>query len=181
MKVFEVKLCAISLAIDVAIENPETLQKHAVKLLPVFSDSQATIGGTPHLELGLGQHLARQMNRRVGSLLTHGITTEVHLGTGLSGIPRNKDADCHANLSQEASGSLVMERPHTSDSNRARPISEGRSVAKAECQADKCRKHFRYRLMGKVVTMRPVPMTSIKPLEAKFYQLMSGQHPRKST
>jgi len=62
-----------------------------------------------------------------------------------------------------------MERPDTSASNRARQISEGRSAAKAGCEADKCSKHFRYRLKGKAGTKRPIPITSVKSLAAMFY------------
>jgi hypothetical protein len=71
----------------------------------------------------------------------------------------------------------VIERPYTSASNRARRISEGRSAAKAEWEADKCSKHFSYRLKGKAGTKRPIPMTSVKPLAARFYRLKSGHAP----
>ena len=68
-------------------------------------------------------------------------------------------------------------RPYTSASNRARRISEGRSAAKAEWEADKCSKHFSYRLKGMAGTKRPIPMTSVKPLAARFYGLKSGDAP----
>ena len=71
----------------------------------------------------------------------------------------------------------MIERPYTLASNRARRISEGRSAAKAEWEADKCSKHFNYRLKGKAGTKRPIPMTSVKPLAARFYRLMSGHAP----
>jgi hypothetical protein len=58
-----------------------------------------------------------------------------------------------------------------SASNRARRISEGRPAAKAKWEADKCSKHFSYRLKGKTGTKRPVPMTSVKSLATRFYQL----------
>jgi len=70
-----------------------------------------------------------------------------------------------------------LERPYTSASNRVRRISEGRSAAKAKWEADKCSKHFSYRLKGKAVTKRPVPMTSVKSLAARFYRLKSGHAP----
>jgi len=68
----------------VAIKNSETLQKHAVKMMAVFSDSQAAIGCTAHLEPGPGQRLARQISRRAQSLLAHGIATEIHWVPGHS-------------------------------------------------------------------------------------------------
>jgi len=71
----------------------------------------------------------------------------------------------------------VIERPYTSASNRARRISKGRSAAKAEWEADKCSKHFRYRLKGKAGTKRLIPMTSVKLLAARFYRLMSRHAP----
>jgi len=71
----------------------------------------------------------------------------------------------------------VIERPYTSASNRARRISEGRSAAKAKWEADKCSKHFSYRLKGKTGTKRPVPMTSVKSLATRFYRLKCGHAP----
>jgi len=38
--------------------------------------------------------------------------------------------------------SMVSERPYTSPSRIARPISEGRAAAKAKWEADKCSKGF---------------------------------------
>jgi len=43
MEVFDAKLWAIGIALDVAIENRETLQMHGVKTVAVLSDSQAAI------------------------------------------------------------------------------------------------------------------------------------------
>jgi ribosomal protein L40E len=63
----------------------------------------------------------------------------------------------------------VIQRPYTSASNRARRICKGRSAAKAEWEANKCRKHFSYRLRGKTGTKRPDPMTSVKSLATRFY------------
>jgi len=177
MEVFDAELWGIGLALDVAIEQRETLQKHGVKTVAVFSDSQATIRRVAHLEPGPGQRLARPINRRARSLLGHGIATEIHWVPGHSGIPGNKEADRQANLARDASGSTVIERPYTTASNRARQISEGRSAAKAEWEADKCSKHFSYRLKGKAGTKRPIPMTSIKPLAPRFYRLKSGHAP----
>ena len=71
----------------------------------------------------------------------------------------------------------MIERPYTSASNRARRISEGRSAANAEWEADKCSKHFSYRRKGKAGTKRPILMKSVKPLAARFYRLKSGHAP----
>jgi hypothetical protein len=80
-------------------------------------------------------------------------------------------------LSQVASWSTVIKRPYTSASNRARQISDGRSAAKAELEADKCSKYFSYRLKGKAGTKRPIPMTRVKSLAARFYRLKSVHAP----
>jgi len=53
----------------------------------------------------------------------------------------------------------------------------GRSAPKAKWDADKCSKHFIYRLKGESGTKRLIPMTSVKLLATRFYQLMSGHAP----
>jgi len=118
MEVSYAKLWVIGLALDMAIEKRETLQRRGVKTVGVFSDSQATIPRTAHLEPGPGQRLARQINRGVQALLAHGIATEVHRAPGDSSIPGNEEADHQANFAQDGSGSTVIERPYTSASNR---------------------------------------------------------------
>jgi hypothetical protein len=50
-------------------------------------------------------------------------------------------------------------------------ISKGRSAAKAQWEADQCRKHFGYRLKGKAGSNRTVPTPSVKSLAAGFYGL----------
>jgi len=50
-------------------------------------------------------------------------------------------------------------------------------VAKAQWEADKCSKHYGYRLKGKARCKRPIPMTSVKSLAARFYRLKSGHAP----
>jgi hypothetical protein len=113
-------------------------------------------------------------------LLAPSIAPEIHWVPGHYGIPGNKDADCHANLARDASGSTVIERPYTWASNRARQISEGRLAAKAMWVADKRSKHFSYRLNGRVGTKRPGPMTSVKSLANRFYQLQCGHAPTRA-
>jgi len=83
-------------------------------------------------------------------------------------MPGNEEADRQAKLAREASGITVIERLYTSALNRARRISEGRAAAKAKWEADKCRKVFSCRLKGKAGTKRPIPMTSVKSLAARF-------------
>jgi hypothetical protein len=43
MEVFDAEVWAIALVLNVAIEKRDTLQKHGVKMVAVFSDSQAAI------------------------------------------------------------------------------------------------------------------------------------------
>jgi hypothetical protein len=75
------------------------------------------------------------------------------------------------------SGNPVIEQLYTSASNRARRISEGRSAAKAKWEADKCSKHFSYRLKGQAGTKRAAPMTSVRSLAARFYRLKCRHAP----
>ena len=52
MEIFDAKLCMMGLALKVTIKNRETLQRHAVRTMAVFSDSQAAIRCTTHLAPG---------------------------------------------------------------------------------------------------------------------------------
>jgi len=65
----------------------------------------------------------------------------------------------------------MIEQPYTSTSNIARRISVGKSAAKAQWKADKCCKHFSYRLMSKTGTKKPVLMTCVKSLATRFCRL----------
>ena len=174
---FDAELWAIGLALDETVKKRETLQRHGVKSVAVFSDSQAAIRLMAHLEPGPGQRVARRINCRAQALLAHGIAMEIHWVLGHSGILGNEEADRQVNLAREANGSTTIERPYTSASNRARRISGGRSAAKARWEADKCSKHFGYRLKGKAGSKRSVPMASAKSLARRFYQLNCGHAP----
>jgi hypothetical protein len=55
MEVFGDEQWAIGLALDLAIEKRETLEKHGVETVAVFSYSQAVIQRTAHVEPGPGQ------------------------------------------------------------------------------------------------------------------------------
>jgi hypothetical protein len=75
-----------------------------------------------------------------------------------------------SSLAEGSVGNMLTPAP-------ARLLVSGRSAAKAKWEADKCSKHFSYRLKGKAGTKRPIPMTSVKSLAARFYRLKSGHAP----
>ena len=178
---FDSELWAIGLELEVRKEKRETMQRYEVKMVAVFSDSQAAIRQMAHLEPGPGQRLARQINRRGQTLLAHGIETEIHWVLGHSSIPGDKEADRQVNRACEARGDTEIELLNTSASNMARHICEERSAAKAKWEADKCSKHFSYRLKDKVGAKRSIPIKSVKSLGATLYRLKSGQAPMEST
>jgi len=146
-------------------------------MVAVLSDSQAAIRRAAHLKPAPGQRLATRINRRVWNLLAHSIATKIHWVPEHFRIHGNAQADRQANLARDASGSTVIKPQCNSAPNWARRISEGRSAAKVEWEADKCSKHFSHRLKGKAGTKRPIPMTSVKLLAARFYQLKSRHAP----
>jgi hypothetical protein len=50
-------------------------------------------------------------------------------------------------------------------------------AAKAQWEADRCSKHYGYRLERNAGSKTPIPMTSVKSLAARFYRLKSGHAP----
>ena len=61
LEVFDAELWAIELALEVTIEKRGTLQRHGVKTVQIYSDSQTAIRRGAHLERGLGQSLASRI------------------------------------------------------------------------------------------------------------------------
>ena len=162
MGVIHDELWAIGLALEGTIEKRDILQRYGVKMVVVFSDSQAAIWRAAHLEPGPGQRLARRLKRNVQALLAHGINMEIRWVPGHSCIPGNEDADRQANVAGEKRGDTATEQPYTSATNTARRIPKRRSAAKEKWEAAKCSQHFGYRLKGKAGTKGPIPMTSVK-------------------
>jgi hypothetical protein len=160
------------------VRKRDTLQTHRVTKVAVISDSQAAIRRTEHLEPGPGQPLARWINRSVWTVREAGIETEIHWVPGHTSIPGNEEADRQANLAREGCRTgTVRERVYTLAANRTRRISEAKTAAKGEWEADKCSKHHGYRLKGEAGSMRPIPRNSVKHLAARFYRLKSGHAP----
>jgi ribonuclease HI len=138
MLVYDTELWDIGLALRESVKKRDTLQTHGVTKVAVFSDSEAAIRQTEHLEPAPGQHLPRWISQCARNLREAGIETEIHWVPGHSGIPGNAEADCQANLAREGGrAGTIRERIYTSAANRTRQISGAKTVAKAEWEADK--------------------------------------------
>jgi len=95
-----------------------------------------------HLETGPGQHLARWITQCARNLREAGIETEIHWVPGHTAISGNEDADRQANpATLRGRAGTVREQIYTSQANRTRRISEAKTVAKAEWEANKCSQH----------------------------------------
>ena len=110
---------AIGLTVGEAVKTSARLQDDGVKMVAVFSDSQAAIRRMAHLEPGPGRRVVRWIDRGARAHLAHGIATEFHSVLGLSSFPGNEEADRQPNLTRDAGGGMAMERPYNSASNRA--------------------------------------------------------------
>jgi ribonuclease HI len=97
MEVFDAELWAIGIALQKSVTRAETLRAHGVMTVAIFSDSQAAIRRTAHLDPGSGQQLARVINEHARALRAHGIEVVVHWVPGHSGIPGKEEADRQAN------------------------------------------------------------------------------------
>jgi ribonuclease HI len=79
------------------LQKEENCTLRGCKKTVIFSDSQAAVRRAAHLEIGLGQQLARWINNEARALCDHGIETEIRWIPGHSGIPGNEEADRQAN------------------------------------------------------------------------------------
>jgi hypothetical protein len=93
MEVSDAELRAIGLALRESVRKRDTLQTHRVTKEAVFSNSQAAIRRTEHLEPGPGQPLTRWINRSARTLREDGIETEIHWVPEHTSIPGNEEAD----------------------------------------------------------------------------------------
>jgi len=124
-----------------------------------------------HLQMGLWQRVARQINGRASALLADGVAIEIEWVQGHSGIWGIRDARHEAHIAREGNGTATIQWLYTFTSNTARWISKGRSAAKAQRETNKCSEHFSYRLKGNAWKNRPIPMASTESLVRRLYQL----------
>jgi hypothetical protein len=78
MESFDTELWPIGLVLDETIAKSGILQRNGVNMVPVCSDSQASICQAAQLEQGPRQVLARPIIRKAQAPLPHGIKTEIH-------------------------------------------------------------------------------------------------------
>jgi ribonuclease HI len=170
MEVYDAELWAIGLALRESVKRKDPLQPNGVMKVAVFSDSQAAIGQTQHLEPGPGEHVGRWISQCATNLCEAGIVTEIHWDPRHSGIPGNEEADRQENLAREGHrAGTVQEHIYTSAVNKTRRISDTNTEAMDKWEADTCSKHHGHILKSKPRNKRPIPMNSVKPLAARFY------------
>jgi ribonuclease HI len=87
-----VEVWAIWIALKETAKRGE-LHAQGVQKTVIFGDSQAAVRRAAHLEIGLGQQLARWINNEARALCDHGIETEIRWIPGHSGILGNEEAD----------------------------------------------------------------------------------------
>jgi hypothetical protein len=73
MQVFDSERWAIGVALRKSVAKAESFRTHVVTTVAVFSDSQAAIRRTAHLDPGPGQQLPRTINEHARALHTQGI------------------------------------------------------------------------------------------------------------
>jgi ribonuclease HI len=97
MEVFDSELWPIRIAQQNPVARADALGARLVTTLAVFSDPQAAIRRTMHLDPGPGQQLGRAVNKHSRALNTNEINVMIHCVPGHSDIPGNEEADRHAN------------------------------------------------------------------------------------
>jgi hypothetical protein len=80
-------------------------------------------------------------------------------------------------MARKVRGDMATELQYSLVENMARRISKGWSAAKSEWAADTCGQHFGDRPRGRAGPKRPIPMTSVNALAARFYRLKSRHEP----
>jgi len=98
MEVYNAELWAIELSLRELVKKINGLRVDRVTNVAILSDSQVAICGIEHQEPGLGQPLARCINRNARTLQKQVIKTEIHCVPGHTCIPVNEEADRQANL-----------------------------------------------------------------------------------
>jgi hypothetical protein len=178
MEVYDAELWAIGLALCESVRKRDTLQRHGMTKVAVFSDWQAAIRHMEYLEPGQGQPLARWIKLSARTFCEAVIETEIQWVPRHTGIPGNEETDRQGNQAREGGRSGTVREPvYTSTGNRIGQITQAKTAAKAQLEANRCSQHYGYRLKGKAGSKRPIPMNSAKSLAARFYRLKSGHAP----